>query len=107
MKSYAVLSPILHNGVEYGVEDTIALEARDARPLLAAAVIVLPSAGELDDETVTLDAAIKTMVAEDPEKKNDAWWTQDGRPEVSQLADRTGARVTAKARDAAWAASAA
>lgn len=59
---------------------------------------------EADVETppTSLADAIAKLLSDDPQKQNESWWTRDGKPEVGALTELTGARVSAKERDAAW-----
>ncbi len=50
-----------------------------------------------------LQAAIGEMLTADPEKKDSALWTNDGKPDTRALGDLVGRKVSAQERDEAWA----
>lgn len=61
-----------------------------------------PSAFDEDGKTrIPLEDYMRKMQGADPEHKNEAWWTQSGKPEVAFLNDK-GYDVNAQQRNAAW-----
>ncbi len=82
------------------------LDADTVAKLIACGALVDLDAAAPDEapepDASPLAQAIVAMLAEDPQKANDSWWTTDGKPEVKALAARTEGKVSAKDRDAAW-----
>ncbi len=52
-------------------------------------------------EDRSLRRVLAEMDAADPERKNESWWTREGKPEVSQLR-RRGHVLSAAGRDREW-----
>ena len=60
-----------------------------------------PEPEKSSDEDAILDA-IGEMLASDPEKENQDFWTTAGLPDVREINSRTGSKLKAKERDAIW-----
>ncbi|WP_018169094.1 hypothetical protein [Thioalkalivibrio sp. ALMg9] len=107
---YQVLQPLRHNGRRYAPGDTLpddaisAVQVENLRhrrpPVLAGEAAPAQPKGPADDDTP--DPMTKALTGLD--RGNEALWTNGGKPTVEALGEALGREVTAKERDAAWAA---
>ena len=92
-------------GVLHPAAETIEAEAEDLAILgPLAEVLGKPAPGPDQPQSgagVPLRDVLAAMDAADPERKNKAWWTRMGKPEVAELR-RRGHILTAAERDSAW-----
>ena len=107
MKTYNVLSKILHDGKVYLAGDTIDLTDKEAEQLKEAQAIDPESIGDVKDgPTVPTDpaerqAAIVAAIGQIDTKNADLWLTS-GKPNAAAITAITGWNVSAGERDAAW-----
>lgn len=105
-KTYSVKSPIKYDGEDYEVGDSIDLDEKEAKDLLAVKALGeadgaagnTPSAPTDEDERI---AAIVDAIGK-LDKKETASWTKGNSPQIPALQAITGWVVTGKDRDAAW-----
>ena len=57
--------------------------------------------GRGSGEDTSLRGVLGEMDAADPDRKNESWWTREGKPEVSELR-RRGHVLSAAGRDREW-----
>lgn len=113
-QTYSVMDTLRHDGEEYspeGENNTIALTAKQATPLLVLGVIaeILQQEGgseggkneppeDAEAKLVEIAAAINSL-----DKEDTTLWTKDGgKPQTGAIESITGWQVSAKERDAAW-----
>jgi len=107
------ISPIAYDGDRYAPGRTLQVDAATADELRACGAAADPEAAAEADNVVplrggappqqTIVHCIEALLAEDSARADEALWTRDGKPDATVLSERIGARVSAAARDAAWA----
>ncbi len=106
-QTYVVQSPVKFDGKDYGIGDSIDLEDKDAKDLLAINALgdavgtasnTLTAPVDHNERITAIVAAIGQL-----DKADTALWTNAGAPKTEGLTAITGWPVAAKERDVAWA----